>query len=251
MESNKSEHTLERQIRRRNRISFIVFILLACSAYAGWKWLNHQPKVQGVQKPLRKALDKNEEVFSSILNPTRLAKTYPRSMAVKNARVNGYIGLRNAVDAQNWKMKIVRKPGDTLYVSLDEIKKLPKTELVFDFKCIEGWNEITDWSGVKFSDFIKHYGLNSQTRIKYIGISTPDKKYYVGIDMESAMHPQTLLCYELNRKPLPMNQGFPLRLIIPVKYGVKNIKRIGTIYFSNEKPPDYWAEKGYDYFSGL
>ena len=62
---------------------------------------------------------------------------------------------------------------------------------------------------------------------------------------------QTILCYEMNNKPLPMNQGYPLRLIIPVKYGIKHLKQLGTIYFSNQKPPDYWAERGYDYYAGL
>lgn len=75
--------------------------------------------------------------------------------------------------------------------------------------------------------------------------------YYVGIDMQSMMHPQTLLCYEMNNAPLTVNHGAPLRLIIPVKYGVKHLKRIGTIFFSNTKPRDYWYERGYDYFCGL
>jgi DMSO/TMAO reductase YedYZ molybdopterin-dependent catalytic subunit len=87
--------------------------------------------------------------------------------------------------------------------------------------------------------------------MKFVGMNTPDEEYYVGIDMPSIMHPQTILSYELNGQPLPMNQGYPLRLIIPVKYGVKHLKRIGTIQFSNSKPPDYWAEKGYDYYTGL
>lgn len=58
---------------------------------------------------------------------------------------------------------------------------------------------------------------------------TPDEAYYIGLDMESALHPQTILCYEMNGKELPENHGYPLRLIIPVKYGVKHLKRIGTI----------------------
>jgi DMSO/TMAO reductase YedYZ molybdopterin-dependent catalytic subunit len=248
---NKTGRTVEQQIKRRNTIAFIIFILLGCSAYTGWEWLHHQPKDQRVIAPLRKALNKNEEIFASSLSPAHLAKIYPKSMAAKNARVNGNIGLAKSMDVKTWRMQLVRKPGDTLYVSLDDLKKLPKTNLIFDFKCIEGWSQITDWAGVKFSDFVKHYGLTHQSKMKYIGISTPDKKYYVGIDMESALHPQTILCYELNDKPLPMNHGFPLRLIIPVKYGVKNIKCIGTLYFSDQKPPDYWAERGYDYFSGL
>jgi DMSO/TMAO reductase YedYZ molybdopterin-dependent catalytic subunit len=87
--------------------------------------------------------------------------------------------------------------------------------------------------------------------LQYVGMVTPDKAYYVGLDMPSAMHPQTLLAYEMNGKPLPVKHGQPLRLIIPVKYGIKNLKRIGTISFSDERLPDYWAEQGYDYYSGL
>jgi len=172
-------------------------------------------------------------------------------MAARPARVNGNYGLKTPLDTNNWVMHVIRDKGDTLNVTLDEIKKLPKNEIVFDFKCIEGWSQITHWGGVKFSDFIHHFGLEKQAAMKYLGLRTPDGEYFVGIDMPSAMHPQTILCYELNGATLPLNQGFPLRLVIPVKYGVKSLKRIGDMYFSNERPRDYWAEKGYDYFSGL
>ena len=70
------------------------------------------------------------------------------------------------------------------------------------------------------------------------------------IDMPSAIHPQTILCYEMNGQPLPKIQGAPLRLIIPVKYGIKHLKRIGTLFFSDKPPRDYWAEEGYDYYAG-
>jgi DMSO/TMAO reductase YedYZ molybdopterin-dependent catalytic subunit len=69
--------------------------------------------------------------------------------------------------------------------------------------------------------------------------------------MPAAMHPQTLLVYEMNGKPLPMEHGGPLRLIIPHKYGVKNIKRIGRLIYADRPPKDYWAEQGYDYYAGL
>ena len=65
------------------------------------------------------------------------------------------------------------------------------------------------------------------------------------------MHPQTLLCYEMNGAPLTMQHGAPLRLAIPVKYGIKNIKRIGTITYSAGRPGDYWAEQGYDWYAGM
>jgi DMSO/TMAO reductase YedYZ molybdopterin-dependent catalytic subunit len=128
---------------------------------------------------------------------------------------------------------------------------MPKTDIVFDFKCVEGWDQIQHWGGVKFTDFVEHLGLQNEAKAEYVGLVTPDKKYYVGIDMPSALHPQTILAYEMNGKDMPIGHGFPLRLIIPVKYGIKNLKRIDTISFSNTRPPDYWAEQGYDYYSGL
>jgi hypothetical protein len=75
-------------------------------------------------------------------------------------------------------------------------------------------------------------------------------EYYVGLDIASALHPQTLLCYEMNGQPLTPQHGAPLRLVIPVKFGIKNLKRIGTIRFTDVRPADYWAERGYDWYAG-
>jgi hypothetical protein len=240
-----------KKFRNKSILAFILFAIFIIAAVFFWKWIHNQPDVAGAPKPLRKVLNVNENFFSNFLKDKHLAKTYPLSAAVKRVRVNGDIGLKSSFDTAAWKLKLVRSPGDTILISLAEIKALPKTELVFNFKCIEGWSQITDWAGVKFSDFAKKYNLNAQTQMQYAGLETPDKEYYVGIDMPSMMHPQTLLCYEMNGKPLPLNQGYPLRLIIPVKYGIKNIKRISTLFFSNERPRDYWYERGYDYYSGL
>ena len=239
------------QVRNRTILSLVFLFSFFGVCVAGWKWLQKQPKEQGALKPLRKVLDANESVFLGMFNNTHLAKTYPKSMAVPRVRVNGNYGLNEEFDTAAWSLQLVKSAGDTLRISLDEIKKLPKTEIIFDFKCIEGWSQVTHWGGVRFSDFVKHYGLEEQSQLQFAGFITPDEEYYVGIDMKSMMHPQTLLCYEMNDKSLPLNQGFPLRLIIPVKYGVKHLKRIGRIYFSNQRPPDYWYERGYDYFCGL
>lgn len=247
--------TTDQLIVKKTIISFFCFFLLSAGAIWGWKWLRSQPLDGGIrggiQQPLRTVLDKNEKFFNNWLSDAHLAKEYPKSAAVKNVRVNGKLGLDDDFDPETWELYVIKEKGDTLALKIDDIKKLPKTEIIFDFKCIEGWSQVTHWGGVKFSDFVKAYGLTNESAMQYLGLSTPDEEYYVGIDMPSALHPQTLLCYEMNGKPLPMNQGYPLRLMIPVKYGIKSLKRIGTMYFANERPPDYWAERGYDYFSGL
>ena len=109
---------------------------------------------------------------------------------------------------------------------------------------------------MRLADFLEHYKLGAKLDkpdelYQYVGMETPDKAYYVGIDMESAMHPQTLLAWELNGQLINSKHGAPLRLIVPHKYGVKNLKRIGRIFFADTRPRDYWAERGYDYYVGL
>lgn len=246
----KQESVTEKQVRNRTLVAFALFALLL---FGGWKLfmlIKNAPRDAGTPKPLRAALNTNEKVFSKLFDSGRLVPEYPVSAATKNVRVNGNLGLRDSVNATDWRLQVVRKAGDTLQLTLDEIKALPKKDIVFDFKCIEGWSQVTHWAGVPLKTFMDHFQLSAEEKLKYVGLQTPDKKYYVGIDMPSALHPQTLLCYEMNGKPLPLNQGFPLRLIIPVKYGIKHLKRLGTMNFSDEKPADYWAERGYDYYAG-
>ena len=63
-----------------------------------------------------------------------------------------------------------------------------------------------------------------------------DAAYYAGLEMASALHPQTLLCYEMNGQPLTPEHGAPLRLVTPLKYGIKHLKRIGSIAFADSRP---------------
>jgi hypothetical protein len=257
---NINEEAKTRQyIRNRTILSFTVFGLAFIIFIMWFSWINHQPRLpgqDGALKPLRSALDFNEKVNRNFFSETHLAPEYPITKAAKEPRVNGDIGMNEDYDTSEWILNVVNIDShDTMTFSLDQIKKLPKTEIVFNFKCIEGWSEITHWGGVRFCEFINHYKLarhpGSNEFAKYAGFETPDGAYYVGIDMPSAMHPQTLLCYEMNGKPLPFDQGAPLRLIVPVKYGIKSLKRIGVIYFSDKRPRDYWYEQGYDYDAAL
>ncbi|MEO6547871.1 MAG: molybdopterin-dependent oxidoreductase [Ferruginibacter sp.] len=246
-----------KQLNRRNFISVAGFLGLNAIAFGAWRWLYKSPAEEagitsGARKPLRRALNQNELLFRKTFSKDHLVKTYPISMADPNVRVNSLIGLEDEnYKPQDWSLAVNKKDGTSLQLTLKDLSSLPKTEIVYDFKCVEGWDQISHWGGVKFIDFIEHFNLQEEAKLQYAGFVTPDTEYYVGIDMPSALHPQTLLAYEMNGKPLQPKHGEPLRLIIPVKYGIKNLKRLGTISFSDERPPDYWAEQGYDYYSGL
>lgn len=153
----------------------------------------------------------------------------------------------------------MKTPG--LLLTLDDIKNLPRVEMTTELKCIEGWSTVVNWAGARFSDFLQRFLPNTkngsppdvsrtQDFVPYVSLVTPDGGYYVGMDMPSILHPQTLLCYEMNGEPLTLAHGAPLRLVTPTKYGIKQIKRIGRIAFTAERPADFWAERGYDWYSG-
>ena len=257
MSKPEKETTVEQQIKRRTFISFGLFGVYVAGAVGAWRWLYKSPEevpgiTGGTRAPLRKALNKTEIFFRRLaFNENHLVKTYPKEMAAKQVRFNSDIGTEGVLPPEKWSLQVTKKNGQVLKITLNQLKQLPKTEIIYDFKCVEGWDQISHWGGLKFADFIKHFGLEEEAKMDFVGMETPDQKYYVGIDMPSALHPQTLLAYEVNDKPLPGRHGQPLRLIIPVKYGIKNLKRIGNITFSNTRPRDYWAELGYDYYSGL
>jgi hypothetical protein len=144
-----------------------------------------------------------------------------------------------------------RTPG--LLLTMDDILALPRHELVTQFKCIEGWSQIVHWAGVRMADFVEAYPPEAidGREPRYVYMETPDGDYYTGYDLDVCRHPQTLLVTEMMGTPLTQFHGAPLRLHMPTKYGYKQIKRIGLISYTNEKPDDYWTKLGYDWYAGL
>ncbi|MDP4244375.1 MAG: hypothetical protein Q8932_00875, partial [Bacteroidota bacterium] len=89
----QQERALEREIRRRTIVSFILFFLLGVAAVMGFRWLKGHPQDAGVQAPLRSVLNANEKIFDKTLSDGHLAKTYPVSAAATHVRVNGDVGM--------------------------------------------------------------------------------------------------------------------------------------------------------------
>ncbi len=163
-------------------------------------------------------------------------------------------GKRNLGDAEagpSASSLDIGTPG--LLLTMDDLMKLPQVEHVFEFHCIEGWSEITQWGGVRLRDLIEAYPpqkVNGREP-RYVYMETPDGDYYGGYDMSAARHPQNMLVTHMSGQPLTQEHGAPLRLFMPVKYGYKNLKRIGLISYTDTKPDDYWTKLGYDWYAGL
>ena len=251
---------IEIGIKRRTQRALAWALVYVVGVVGAFYYVYTAQQSNGVSWPLRRVLEVNGFIAASTSSNARLAEVLPSSAAAKNPRFNGTVGLSDNFDAAAWRLNVVGgRSSDPL--TLEQIKAIPAIEYTTKFKCIEGWTQYLQAKGCRLSDFLERYGptLPSGTTWsekdldklpKWVGLRTPDGEYYVGIDMKSALHPQTILCWEEDGKPLPMGEGAPLRLVIPIKYGIKHLKRIGTLTLTDERPPDYWYEQGYDYFAG-
>jgi DMSO/TMAO reductase YedYZ molybdopterin-dependent catalytic subunit len=263
VESVSGDAEVARQMRRLTRRSFGWGAVSAAAGFGGWKWLRSREEIDGAPWPLRWMLEFNERVARGYYSPKRLAPMFPRDQA-RMPRPNGQLGLEAALDPGAWQLQLETAAPQPrrLTLTLKDVKALPRVEMVTELKCIEGWSDPVHWAGARLVDFADKYGAATKSGGKasapqraddlfqYVSLETPDRGYYVGLDIEAALHPQTLLCYEINCEPLAPEHGAPLRLATPLKYGIKYIKRIGRIVFTDERPADYWAERGYDWYAG-
>jgi len=241
-EHAKPSPTPEQQMTRLSRRSFMWAGASLLGAYGVLRWINTSASVDGVAAPLRKALEFNDAVAAKLYSPERLSPEFDKSQ-ITELKVNGTDGIESELG--DWDLQT---PGGTA-VTLAQIKALPKTEMIAEHKCVEGWSAIVQWGGTRFSEFAKLQP--PPPKAAHVALVTPDGQYYVSVDLPAMMHPQTLLCYEMNGQPLTEEHGGPLRLVLPHKYGVKSLKRIGSIAYSEKPAADFWAEQGYDNYIGL
>ena len=240
----------EAEFRTRSRRAFLVAGASAVAGVAGWNWVANGPDAGGIPAVLRRGHRLNERLWQSLHDPGALAPEFARSASMM-PRVNGRYGLGGPFSADAWSLRVLGPDGALLDVlDLDDLRRLPQHESTTEMKCIEGWSTVVTWGGARFSDFAARYATRLPPGLPYVGLATPDGGYTVGLDRAAAMHPQTLLALTMQGQPLEPLHGAPLRLATPLKYGVKSLKRIGTVRFMAERPRDFWAERGYDWYLG-
>jgi DMSO/TMAO reductase YedYZ molybdopterin-dependent catalytic subunit len=251
-------------MRRLTRRGFVVGAGAALAGLGAWRWLSTATPDDGVPWPLRWMLRFNEGLAQGLGGPRQLAPIFPSDSVQGLPRTNGQIGLPGVIDRAAWQLQIQHEHrGRTQSLRWADLQALPRRDLVTELKCVEGWSEVMHFGGFLFPDCVSHFGLatrsgrppdaegNPQDLYRYVYLATPDEDYYVGLDLASALHPQTMLCDTMNFQPLSREHGAPLRLYLPVKYGYKSLKRIGLIRFQDQRPGDYWVERGYDWYAGL
>jgi DMSO/TMAO reductase YedYZ molybdopterin-dependent catalytic subunit len=192
----------------------------------------------------------NDRVQAALFNSARLMPTYPESRAVKDFRYNAYFGESQIprIDSATYRLSLSGLIDDRRAWKLSELYQLPQTSQVTRHVCVEGWSMIGKWSGVPLRTFLERVGADF--RAKYVGFECADG-YYSSIDMASALHPQTILAFQISDEILAPRYGYPLKLRIPTKLGFKNPKWIVAIFVTNRFPGGFWEDRGYNWFAGV
>ena len=147
-----------------------------------------------------------------------------------------------------WRLEVsgtVRRP---LSLSLDELVKLPSVTQKVDHFCVEGWTARAEWTGVRVSELARVAGATSDAQ--YVDFQSFDSNYHESWDIDSAMHPQTLIAYGMDRAMLGAGHGAPARVHSPVKLGYKNTKYLTRVVFMPSRSGGYWSDQGYEWFGG-
>jgi DMSO/TMAO reductase YedYZ molybdopterin-dependent catalytic subunit len=216
--------------------------LLALGAFA-------IPKVQ--ERLLGAGLGFSDWTSAQMFRKAHLAPTFEARDLTPFARfpINDYDVDDPGIDFRNWKLSVagaVGKPGN---YGLAEIQALPRFRHNTRHICVEGWDAIGRFGGARLSDFLRSVGADLSAR--FVTVECADD-YYESLDMATALHPQTLLCYEMYDQPLTREHGAPLRLNIPTKIGYKQAKYLTELKVTSVLDKiGYWEDQGYSYFYGL
>jgi DMSO/TMAO reductase YedYZ molybdopterin-dependent catalytic subunit len=205
-----------------------------------------------LQAPLLKAgLGFSDWASAAFFRREHLATTFEDSQLTPFDKfpINDYDVDDPGVDLDNWNLSVggaVSKAGN---YTLTQIQALPKFTHNTRHVCVEGWDVIGNFGGARLSDFLTVIGADLTAR--FISVECADD-YYESLDMATALHPQTLLCYEMYGQPLTREHGAPVRLQIPTKVGYKQAKYLTSLKLTNVLTRiGYWEDQGYSEFYSL
>jgi DMSO/TMAO reductase YedYZ molybdopterin-dependent catalytic subunit len=169
----------------------------------------------------------------------------------------------------NWRLRIDGLVAHPLTLSVADLRRLPARSQITRHDCVEGWSAIGGWTGVPLALLLRAAGMRASA--KYVVFycadnldGDPDKggehalgRYYESIGLADAMHPQTIIAYDMNGKPLDVPHGAPLRLRVERQLGYKMAKYIEHIQVVSDfrgiagGHGGYWEDQGYDWYAGI
>jgi DMSO/TMAO reductase YedYZ molybdopterin-dependent catalytic subunit len=220
-----------------------------------------------VQSILESAEQVNRRVQRMLTRRNKLAQEFSEIDISPKFRSNGNpppITMDYAAGAQNqwakWRLEVTGLVKQPAGFSLADLKAMPARTQITRHDCVEGWSAIGKWKGVRLEEIMNR--VQPTTDAKYVVFRCMDTdsdgtNYYESVDLIDAVHPQTILAYELNDHPLPVENGAPLRLRVETQLGYKHAKYLRALEFvaSFEKiaggKGGYWEDQGYEWYAGI
>lgn len=192
----------------------------------------------------------NQRFEELIFQPQKLIPEFSSSEIEPESLIINSFRYTPIIDVNKYRLIVDGEVNNPLNLSISDIQNLPFNSMIIRHVCVEGWAAIVQWGGVRLREILAL--AQPQPNVKFVYFKSADG-YYESWDLPSAIHPQTLLAYQKNGAPLPLENGAPLRLAAPIKLGYKQSKWVTRItltsYLSQFR--GYWEDQGYEWFAGL
>jgi DMSO/TMAO reductase YedYZ molybdopterin-dependent catalytic subunit len=234
--------------------------LAGCDALSRSEWF---PNVLG-------AGEKLSEAVHHLITPRKaMAQEFSEADLSPKFRSNG-TAMPNSVQYQalaasgfaDYRLEVVGLVEQPARLSLAELRALPERTQITRHDCVEGWSAIGKWKGAKLSALLERVRPKAEARYVMFYCADPMEDdgtglYYESIDMDDALHPQTILAYDLNDVPLPIPNGAPLRLRVERQLGYKHAKYVMRIELVRSFETiaggkgGYWEDNGYEWYAGI
>lgn len=163
----------------------------------------------------------------------------------------------------DWRLRVDGLVQRPLSLSLEQLRRLPVRTQITRHDCVEGWSAIGGWTGVQLGGLLRAAGIGPQARfivfhcLDNLGRGAAADQYYESIDLFDAFHPQTIMAYALNGRPLPVKNGAPLRLRVERQLGYKHakyvhrIEAVASLAAFGRGKGGYWEDRGYNWYAGI
>jgi DMSO/TMAO reductase YedYZ molybdopterin-dependent catalytic subunit len=219
----------------------------------------------------------NDLVQGALLAPDR---PVPAPAANASTPIDAFPAYKIGQDyprpSSNWMLEVGGMVDRPARFTLEDLKRLRRTDIRVRHHCVEGWSAVADWHGVRVRDFAEVVGAKPEARfVEFVSFElapgpsleigahdpknapeilhppAPTSTYASSWDRASAFHPQTILAYGMNGSSLGTLHGGPVRLYSAVKLGYKMVKWLVAVRFLDAPTGGYWEDMGYDWFAGV
>ena len=208
---------------------------------------------KAAQRLLELAKQKNETVERGIFRHTSMDKVRAGARNAGDAfpayHISKQVPVWDEAVRGVWRLEVsgaVRRP---LLLSLDDLQRLPRRTQRVNHYCVEGWLAVAEWTGVRVSEIARAAQLTSDA--DYVDFQSFDSDYHESWDIDSALHPQSLIAYGMDGHLLGADHGAPARLHSPIKLGYKSTKYLTRIVFMPKRNGGYWTDRGYEWYAGV